>query len=82
MSKSVKKFRDNLREATHLNAYFILKDYEENKYLDVICTLIAVDLQDGNISEDMVDHIPKLIRQIKEELTYFMEHLKDKVNDG
>jgi hypothetical protein len=62
------KFKKTIKEAVHLNAYFALQKYTGNTYLDVICTMIAFDLDDGRIDEEVVDHIPKLIRQIRDVL--------------
>jgi hypothetical protein len=65
------KLRKNLDEAKKLNCHFLALEYEGNQDLDVICTYLASCLMIKELDEDILDRIPRLVRQIKEKLSIF-----------
>ena len=80
--KNLKKLRNNLIHSFDLNNLFIGKGFEGNEDMDVICTYLAAHLHCGHIDLTMIDHMPKLIRQLVNGIKCTENYVNKQQQDG
>jgi hypothetical protein len=64
MRKMINKLRKNLSEALLLNEYFMGRSVNTYQDIDIIATYLASSLGSGLITEDMLNDLPKLVKQL------------------